>query len=437
MNRAARARWFRLAALFLCAGIAAGGAAGQNPQSGKVGQIRVTGSQRFAADLIAAASGLKPGDIITRDDIQAGADRIAQLGPFRNVRYKFTSRADVVDIDYALEDAPAVPVLFDNFPTLGDDEIIAAMKAAVPWFDGTAPEQGLVLDGMTAALQALLEKRGIKAVVERTLLAGPGDSGMIQQFRMTGPPLTMTAIEFDHPLARESTKLGYDIADIRNKPYSRFAVMVFAEEHVRPLFQSKGFLRVKFGPPLARFEGNPNRPLPDKVSVVVSVDAGPAYQFAGAMWQGSSAFTAEQLNSLLGMTAGEVASGVKLEAGWERVRKEYARAGFIEAKVEPEPVFDDAKREVRFRARITEGAEYKMGDLVITGLSVPAERKLTAAWQLPRGVIFNRSYFEDFLEIQVRKRQAWGEYVVTFNEVGHFLRANPATKTVDVLLDFK
>jgi hypothetical protein len=77
-----------------------------------------------------------------------------------------------------------------------------------------------------------------------------------------------------------------------------------------------------------------------------------------------------------------------------------------------------------------------MGQLVITGLSLTAERLLAAAWRIPAGQVFDKTYYEEFLENQARKKMAFGEHIVNFKEVGHLLRTDPAKKTVDVLLDF-
>src|ERR1700739_1336488 len=48
--------------------------------------VTVAGSAKFSSDQIAAATGLQPGTKVTRTDIQAGADRLARLGPFASVQ---------------------------------------------------------------------------------------------------------------------------------------------------------------------------------------------------------------------------------------------------------------------------------------------------------------------------------------------------------------
>jgi outer membrane protein insertion porin family len=153
-------------------------------------------------------------------------------------------------------------------------------------------------------------------------------------------------------------------------------------------------------------------------------------------WTGNSIFIPQALVDFMGFAADEPANGTKIEAGWNRVKNEYGRHGYLDADIQAEPVFDDATAHVKFRARITEGPQYRMGQLVITGLSLTAERMLIAAWRLPAGEVFDKTYFDEFLENQVKNKRLFGEYVVHFDRVGELLQTNPNKKTVDVLLDF-
>jgi outer membrane protein insertion porin family len=428
----------RIVRLSLWAALLCGlAAAAGHAQSAKLGRIRVSGTTRFPEAVVVQASGLEPGRPVTREEIQAAADRLAQLGPFQNVRYRFTTRGEEVELEFQLEDSPAIPVSFDNFATFDDSELVAALKQAVPLFDGTAPEQGTMLDAMTAALQALLEKRGIKASVERTPMLGAGDEGMILQFKINAPAMKVKAVEFGHALAAESPRMAEAVRVLIGKPFSRFAASVFLYEHARPLYHRNGHLEVQFGAPQVRFTGNPNQPLPDEVTLFLPIEPGPVYRMGEITWSGELAFDVAALNGMIGVAPGAVADGLKIEGGWDRVKREYGRKGFLDASIEVQPKLDRTAHVVSYQARITQGPQYRMGQMVITGLSVTAERMLRAAWKLPAGAVFDLVYFEDFLERQCRQKGAFGEAVVTYNEVGHLLRTQPEARIVDVLLDFK
>ena len=56
-----------------------------------------------------ATSGLKPGDAVTREQLQAIADGFAQLGIFSRANYRYTNRGDKIAVQFEFEDAPTVP----------------------------------------------------------------------------------------------------------------------------------------------------------------------------------------------------------------------------------------------------------------------------------------------------------------------------------------
>ena len=433
-----RIRTSRLACLATLVLAALGTPPALAAQAGRIAAIKVTGSRRYAEAQVVAASGLHAGDTVGREEIQAAADRLSALGVFANVRFRFTSAGESVAVEFQVEDAPTVPVLFDNFPWFADDELTAALRQAVDLFDGTAPEQGSILDQMTETLRKLLPTRGIHAAVERVLMARPGGEGMMQEFRVVGASLKINGVQFGDPLAAQSKRIADRISDLVGKPYSRFAVEVFAGEQVRPLYLEQGRLRVRFGTPVTRFTGDPNRPLADSVLVIVPIEPGPVYRFGGVEWTGIAAFGPAALNEFLGLKTGEVADGIKIAAAWARVQDEYGRRGYVEMKLETKPLFDEAAKRVIYRAAITEGAAYRMGELVLTGLSLAGENKLREAWHLLRGETFDGNYFEQFLvKLEKGGREIFGELPIHYEQTGHWLRTDPNTRTVDVLLDFK
>ena len=424
--------------LFLLATLAAaaqGPARNTPPQTGKLVAIEATGSRRYTEAQIAEASGLHIGDSVDREAIQAGANRLAQLGLLSKVNYRYSSAGEDIRLQFQVEDAPTLPVSFDNFPWFTDEELTEALKQSVNLFDGTAPEQGSILDVMTDRLQKLLAARSIHASVERTPLALPAGGGMMQQFKVVGASLNIAAVQFSVALATESRRVQDRLSDLVGKPYSRFAVEVFTNEQVRPVYLECGHLRVRFGRPQARFTGDPNRPLPESVLVIVPIEAGPIFRWGGVEWRGNVAFPQPELDALVPLNTGEIADGVKIAGAWLRVQDEYARRGYLDAEIKPEAVFDDAAQHVSYRVSVTEGVQYRVGELVITGLSPAAERKLLEAWHLSPGQIFDRIYFDEFIASGIKK--VFAASVVHFDEVGHWLRRNPAKRTVDVLLDFK
>jgi hypothetical protein len=188
--------------------------------SGKLAAIEVSGSKRFPAEQIAKATGLRVGVTVQRDDFQAAADRLAELGLFSNVRFRFSQQGDSVKAEFQVEDAPALPVEFDNFPWFTDEELNQAIRQAVPLFDGTAPANGTVLEAMAAALTKILGTRGVKGGVEHALATSPGSDSQLQRFTLVGAALKVSSVDFTDALARTVPGLQDRLSDLVGKPYS-------------------------------------------------------------------------------------------------------------------------------------------------------------------------------------------------------------------------
>lgn len=429
-----RASWLLAAVLLLGAQARA-----QTPAvptgSGKLAAVEVSGSKRFPAEQIAAATGLRVGASVQRDDFQAAADRLAALGLFSDVRFRFSQQGDSVKAEFQVEDAPALPIEFDNFPWFTDEELTQAIHQAVPLFDGTAPANGTMLDAMADALTRILGTRNVKGSVEHALVTSPGSDSQFQRFSLVGAALKVSAVDFTDALARTVPGLQDRLSDLVGKPYSRYAVEVFEIEQVRPVYFEHAHLAVRFDLPRARFAGDPNRPLPDSVVVIVPIEPGPAYTWGGVAWTGNAALSSAALENLVPLHAGDPADGMKILGAWEHVRSAYGQQGYIEAKVQPAVQLDDASHHASYQVAITEGPQYHMGDLILTGLSIEGERRIRAAWRIAKGQVFDQTFFDSFIEKGAK--EAFGDLPFHYDQIGRFLRTDPKTSIVDVLLDFR
>jgi hypothetical protein len=357
------------------------------------------------------------------------------IGTFSSVLYKFTTVPSGIKVEFQVADAPAYPVSFDNFPWFSDVEVSAALKSAVVLFDGTAPEKGTILDAMSAALVRLLATRNVHADVAHALVTLPGGNQRAQQFRVEGPALRVEGVHFSDALATKDRAIQERLADLIGKPFSRSAVELFEYEQVRPVYLAHSYLRVKFGHVSAGFTGNPTKPLRDEVLVVAPIDPGPAYTFGHITWSGNTVITSDELAKSIALIPGQIANGNRIELTWEHVRNAYGSLGYLDANLTPRPVYDDKAASVSYVVSIEEGPEYRMGDLVLTGLSLEGERRIRNAWNIARDSLFNLSVYDQFVTSGIA--QAFVGLPVHYDKIGHFLEKDPKTSKVDVLLDFQ
>jgi outer membrane protein assembly factor BamA len=404
----------------------------------RIVDIKVNGSQKHSAAELAYESGLKVGDVVTKEQLQAAANRLANSGLVSNVNYKFTTDPAGVHVVFEVQDADAVPVLFDNFPWFTDAELAAAMQQAVGVFDGVAPPQGDVLNKMTKALQDLCFARGVHGRVEHTLLERPDGPGQVLQFSIAEAVVKVAGITFTDPLATRSIEVSARLVDAVGQPYSRMTLMTFDIEQVRPAYLSKGYLNVTFGTPTAVLTGEITPTGEKTVRVTVPITPGVQYHLADIAWSGNTAISGDALTAIVSLAPGAIVDGNKFQGAVQRIVQQYAHAGYLDAQVEPQPKFDDAGAKVSYQVKISEGLQYRMGNLIVTGLSLDGEKRLRVAWTLAQGAPFDQDYFDSFVSRMSKPTtEIFGNIPVHYDRIGDLLRRNEQNHTVDVLLDFQ
>lgn len=396
--------------------------------SGRLASIAVTGSVKFHSDQIAPATGLHPGEPITRDDIQKGADALANLGLFDKVQYRFATGTSGVELQYQVADAPSLPVFFDSFPWFSDSDLIAGIKSSVHLFDGTAPERGTILDDISSALMRDLQAHAITVNVTHEVVTLPWNDEKVVRFRGEGAIPTIQSIDFGDALANSNRSIADRLSDLMGKPFSRSAIQTFEFEQVRPVYIVHACLHVKFGEPVPHVEGN-------HVTVRAPIDSGPEFVWKGVSWDGNQAISSAELTKLVDVGLGGPADGMKVQSTWENVRNAYAHLGYLDLKLDPVPNFDDATKRVSYNVKIAEGPQYRMGKLVLTGLSMEGESRIRSAWKIQPGAVFDDSFYQEFVESGIK--QALAGLPVHYDKIGRYLEKDQPNSKIDVMLDFQ
>ncbi|MGC1615404.1 MAG: POTRA domain-containing protein, partial [Candidatus Acidiferrum sp.] len=401
-------------------------------------QIHIEGLKTLPEAQVIVLAHLEQGSQVGKADLQAAADRLLQTGLFAKVNYKFETHTEELTVTFQLEEAPRVPVYYDNLPWFSDSELNDAIRGKLPFFDGTLPEAGAVLDHAADAVNDLLASHQLKAVVEHELIANPAGDGNVQQFHVQDVSLYIASVEFGDPALSSSRVVQQQLSVLQGKPYSRMTIDLFLSEQVRPLYLERGYLRVKLGPPQVRLTGNPNQKLPEQLPIFVPVATGAVYHWKEAQWSGNSVLSSITLSGELGLKPGDVANGMQIQAGWDRAGEEYGHRGYLEAKMDPVASYDDQSQTVSYAVPVVEGVQYHFSTMVLTGLSLDAERLLLQKWPMEAGAIFDKTAFEQFLiKLESHPAEIFGDLPVHYDNVGHWLRTDPGKHLVDVLLDFK
>lgn len=356
----------------------------------KIARIEAEGLKTLTMETVIATSGLKIGDSFSVAALDAAAERLVHSGFFTNVGYRTKTVGANVTIVFQLEERKGnvSPVFFDNFIWFSDDELVEAVKAAVPSFDGKAPDTGNTVETIKQALQQLLETRKLPGRVEYTL------TETAHLYRVADAPLKICTLHFPGSQNISEEKLIQTTRSSMDPEYSRQSAATFPKYGLFPLYREAGQLRATFGPPIAKPDTNPG--CEGGVDLTIPVNEGLIYSWAKAEWSGNQLLPAKALDDALGMKAGEIANGKKFDKGLREVDKLYGTHGHIEAQFTAEPEFDDAARLATFRIVVKEGPQYRMGTVEFRGVSAADADALKDKWKLKSGEIYDQSYSNRF-----------------------------------------
>ena len=329
-------------------------------QTASLKEVHGEGLKTLTESQFLQLTGLQLGSQVGRTDLQGAADILLRSGLFAKVTYSFNTKNEAVNVTYQVEENPRLKVSYDNFPWFADSELGDAIRNDLPFYDGTLPESGTVVDIAGNSIAAFLASRGTVATVGHEVIVNPLADGSLQQFHVEGIAPKIASIEFSDQSLKDNKSVLQHLPEVRGKAYSRMAIDIFLAEAIRPVYQELGNLRATLGPPEVRLTGDPDKKLPDQIPVYVPSSPGPAYQWDGVTWSGNKALSDVLLTNAVGMKQGEVANGIKIEQGWDQVKDEYGHLGYLEVKLNPVPTYSDQAHKVAFSVTLVEGCSFTL-----------------------------------------------------------------------------
>lgn len=405
-----------------------------------IAKIEIEGLQRLSADEVIATSGLKIGATFSIEELDAAGQRLVDSGLFAKVGYRTTTQRNQLTVVFQVNEVKGgqSPVVFDNFVWFTNDELVAAIKREVPSYNGTASDAGHMTDDIKRALENLIKERGIEGTIDYAPFSSGGKQDHL--FSVAGVSIPICALHFPGAKNVSETKLIKSSKQLTDAPYSLTSAIAHSSFILFPIYREAGQLHAKFARPVARLQDAGS--CKGGVQLDITVEEGPIYMWDKAEWIGNQTLSASELDEVLGMKNGELANGVKIDKRLFEVGRSYGRTGHLEARLAAQPEFNDAASRVVYKIAVKEGPQYRMGKLIIKGLSDGEANSLQQRWKLKSGEIFDSTYFERFLSTDASDqmirifsaRRAAGKGQPNISEE---VTPDQKTLTADATIEFK
>lgn len=329
------------------------------------------------------------------------------------------------------ENAQAIPCVFDNFIWFKDQEIIDEIRKDLPSFDGSAPETGDSVGKILGALKRMLKKKKLPSEVEYISSSVDGYGYRSEHiFTARDAKIPVCKIVFQNSPPQLERGLQQAATALVNKDYSKVGVRSFVEGAAFQVYRKYGYLRAS----TRILSAEIYRSCKNNVVVKVAAEPGIAYVWDKAVWIGARALSTRSLDAAIGLKPGDVADGLKIDAGLQAAFIVYQKLGRIESQIAPKPVFDDVNKRITLNVEITEGPQFRMGDFMVKGLPEKDVLRLKERWTLKTGDIYDASYLGDFIKKLVADK-------LILPELAGLLKTEQKPDRerliVDVVIDFK
>jgi len=399
------------------------------PDKWPIEKLVVEGNHIYSSDQVLAVAGLKIGQMAGKEEFDAARDRLVATGVFETVGYRFEPGANsqgYVATFQVTEGEPVYPVRFENLGVASAD-LEAMLHARDPLFSPAhLAAAKVVLDRYVAWLQDYL---GSKGKTEKLIArVNPQTGGQFEiVFRPARNYPSVAQVTFDGNKGVPQSVLRDAIAGVAvGQPYTEEHFRELLNTGVRPTYEARGYLRVKFGQirtePVHDVEG---------LHVFVGVEEGDVYQLTKVAIAGPSPVRPDSLVKTAEIKTGEAANFDKVNEGLEKMQKAVVRAGYLDGKVTADRVIDDAKKTVELAVHVDAGPLYIMGKLNIVGLDLNGEYEMKRIFSIKEGKPFNPEYPNAFLN-DVRQQGLFDN----LGDTKAATQVNRQDHTVDVTLTF-
>lgn len=367
------------------------------PQSGaplRLASIHVKGNQRYTLDDIEQLSGVQIGKTVAPTNLTDAANQLGKTGLFSSVKFSYTTAGSQINVTFEVEEAPStIPVTFDNFVWMPDDELKTALRADVPEFDGTTTAYAGAPDLIAAGLQKILTARKLpgRVVIKPQFPIGQTQSdplGFI--FSVEDPSPTVCALHVAGASAILEKDLVGQLSGAVGQSYSREFTTAASAGTLTDMYHAKGYWRAAFAPATVALTEC------DGVAVTLNVHEGAQYVWDHAVWVGNMAMPSAALDKALDMKAGEVANFHTIDDGVRSIHREYGHIGYVVESATYTPQLDDTTHRATFTLVVKEGDQYMMGALEFVGIKDADADKLQKQWHLKAGDVFDESYMTQY-----------------------------------------
>lgn len=355
-------------------------------------KLTIAGNLKIPKERIIAASGLKIGAPVTKENFDQAREKLVASGAFQNVGYEFKPSADNAGYDGTIEVSEIeqiFPYRIEDLP-VPEAKIRAELHKLEPILGDEIPPTKEVLDRYVREIQSIVgDQVKVRGKVSSDI---PGKLTVL--FRPDVPLPQIAEVRFTGNKVLPATDLTRALGDVAiGTSYTETTLRVLLDSSVRPLYDARGRIRVSF----PKITASPAPHDIDGVLVTVDVNEGESYSLGSIKFADSTRQESAELQRMANIRSEDIANFDDVKAGMERIYAKFRDKGYLKATGHYDRQIDDKAHRVDLLITIDYGPRYTMGKLEIVGLDLISEPVIRKMWSIKQGEAFEPGYPDSFL----------------------------------------
>lgn len=332
-----------------------------------VSDVQVEGNNRIEGSAILAAISIKPGDMITPEDVDQAMHSIFAMGRFDDVRAELTEVQGAKILTFVVKELPLVrDIRFSGNEELKTEKLQPLVSLRIP----ELIDYGKIRNSVQEILKAYAED-GYRAAKVDPQVEIDKDNQATLTFKIDeGAKVLIDDIHFSGNRVLSESELQ-DVMETQERWWLSWLtgrgayqeeVMQLDLERIKAAYQEHGYMDVQVvQPKLTLIKDN------RYLDVLIEIDEGPQYRVGTVDVRGDLLRTKPELLLLVQLKTGEIFNRSLLREDVIRVTDLYADEGYANVNVAPLTNKDSAKRTIDLTLDIEQGQKVYVERIKIRG----------------------------------------------------------------------
>ena len=318
---------------------------------------------------------------LTKQQIEAALQRIADTGLFADVGYTVNSDALVIKLTPSAS-SQLQPAHFSNFVWWQPAELESLLEASVPGYHGQLPLAGTLTDQVKAALVALLHTKGVDATVDAHENGLAADSVTLS---ITSPSIIIGDVQLHNSLPALLPQLKAVQHRLHGEDFDIAETTKAVQDSVNDVYKNAGYLAVDTTAPTT------SAPHKDMLNYAVDLSAtitpGEVYHVSGLQLHAQPPVSVADLAKAANIKVGDVASLSAQHLALSEMQNLYAHQGYLAAKVLFTLHQDNQAHTVDYTCDFVPGEIYHFASIDTSALALDQQAAFARAFTVAPGAV--------------------------------------------------